>query len=256
MLLAAVTVIAALSGEGPRVPGLALRFGETVGHVDSTHRWLAQAAGPGGGESRTARAPFFGIPATVKLYFESGRLARAEAAVDSATARHADYVQDELRRLGLRRRCAEDSPSQSRCTWDGRASVQLTIQKDHITATMEPPPREAEPASVVTAPPEIPGGGAAVHGAPPPTESAPTVVDSCVPRLPPAARRAGIQGRVYVSALIDTAGRVVDVRVQGGIPELNDAALACARRYRFLPARSKGRPEPAWTTIPVVFLLP
>ena len=55
---------------------------------------------------------------------------------------------------------------------------------------------------------------------------------------PEAARKNGTQGRVWVLALVDTTGRVIEASVERGIPELNAAALDCVRHWRFAPRSS------------------
>lgn len=59
------------------------------------------------------------------------------------------------------------------------------------------------------------------------------VVDSCVAVRPEAAKRAGVFGTVQVKVVIDSTGVVKSATVARGVPELNRAALDCARRYRF-----------------------
>jgi protein TonB len=78
---------------------------------------------------------------------------------------------------------------------------------------------------------------------------------------PEAARKAGIQGRVWVFALVDTSGRVIEAQLERGIPELNAAALECVRRWRFA-ARSSAEPSPEfhgpvsyWVQVPITFTL-
>jgi TonB family protein len=79
---------------------------------------------------------------------------------------------------------------------------------------------------------------AMTHGA----DGDPVLVDSCDAIRPEAARRAGIFGTVFVRIQVDSTGLVSGAAVTRGIPELNRAALACARRYRFAPPLRAGRP--------------
>ena len=64
------------------------------------------------------------------------------------------------------------------------------------------------------------------------------------PRCPasPAARAAGVIGRVWVVALVDVDGRVLEAAVTRGIPALDAAALECVRRWRFEPRTFQGAP--------------
>lgn len=95
-----------------------------------------------------------------------------------------------------------------------------------------------------------------------PSRYPPAKVEFAAPcAYPEAARKAGIQGRVWVFALVDTAGRVLEAHLERGIPELNAAALECVRRWRFA-ARSSAEPSPEfsgpvsyWVQVPITFTL-
>ncbi|TMQ48375.1 MAG: energy transducer TonB [Candidatus Eisenbacteria bacterium] len=77
-----------------------------------------------------------------------------------------------------------------------------------------------------------------------------------VPRAyPDEARRAGIEGTVMVQCLVLEDGSVGDTWVVKSVPELDEAAVACVRQWRFQPARSKGRPVAVWVAVPVRFSL-
>ena len=70
---------------------------------------------------------------------------------------------------------------------------------------------------------------------------------------PETARAAGIQGRVWVLAFVDTDGRVIRAQLKSGIQVLNAAALGCARGWSFEPVTWKGEPCRYWVLVPVVF---
>jgi TonB family protein len=70
---------------------------------------------------------------------------------------------------------------------------------------------------------------------------------------PEAARTAGIQGRVWVFALVGVDGSVIRVQLKSGIPVLNAAALACVRDWSFKPASWQGAPCRYWVLVPVTF---
>jgi TonB family protein len=74
-----------------------------------------------------------------------------------------------------------------------------------------------------------------------------------VPLYPEAARRAGVQGRVWVMALVAHDGHVLDASITRGIPELNRAALSAVMRWRFPPV--EGSTSTYWVEIPVRFRL-
>jgi TonB family protein len=70
---------------------------------------------------------------------------------------------------------------------------------------------------------------------------------------PEAARAAGIQGRVWVLAFVDTDGRVIRTQLKSGIPVLNAAALGCAKRWSFKPVTRQGVPCRYWVLVPLTF---
>ncbi|CCG08383.1 energy transducer TonB [Pararhodospirillum photometricum] len=77
------------------------------------------------------------------------------------------------------------------------------------------------------------------------------------PSYPAAARRAGESGVVVLALLIDTAGAVIDQRVErsSGFPRLDAAALEALGRCRFQPATLDGRREPTWARLRYVWKL-
>jgi protein TonB len=76
-----------------------------------------------------------------------------------------------------------------------------------------------------------------------------------LPRYTRRARRAGEQGTVHLSVLIDHHGEVETVRLADGIPgsELNQLAVDTARRWRFSPARKDGVPVRVWKEVRLEF---
>jgi len=74
---------------------------------------------------------------------------------------------------------------------------------------------------------------------------------------PERARKAGIEGRTVVEALIDTNGLVADVRVlmPSGNADLDLAAAAAAREAKFRPGMQRGVPVRVWVSLPFRFRL-
>ncbi len=74
---------------------------------------------------------------------------------------------------------------------------------------------------------------------------------------PNAAKTAGIEGKVIVQAFVDIKGRVTETVILKDIPNsgFGKAASAAIQRTRFNPAKRRGKPVAAWTTIPVRFIL-
>jgi protein TonB len=78
------------------------------------------------------------------------------------------------------------------------------------------------------------------------------------PGYPEMAERAGIEGVVWVRALVDKDGRVRDAIVQkasGTNAGFEEAALEAAFKNRYKPAIQNGRPIPVWVSYRVVFEL-
>ena len=75
-------------------------------------------------------------------------------------------------------------------------------------------------------------------------EEKPTVIENAAPQYPEAARRAGIEGTVFVSVELDKEGNVTAAVVLKGPSELHAAALEAARSTRFKPARQNDKPVP------------
>ena len=83
----------------------------------------------------------------------------------------------------------------------------------------------------------------------------PELLMTCTPVWPKGARASGVQGRVVVRVLVNTAGRVVDASITRGIALFNASALDCARAPRF-KAYGVGDGAVAFCTeVPVISLL-
>jgi TonB family protein len=98
-----------------------------------------------------------------------------------------------------------------------------------------------------------PGSGEPKFGEYVYVEELPEAVTKVSPNYPPAAREAKVDGTVLIQALVLRDGTVGDVRVQKSIPELDQAAIAAVRQWRFKPALAKGQPVSVWVAVPVRF---
>jgi peptidyl-prolyl cis-trans isomerase A (cyclophilin A) len=76
-----------------------------------------------------------------------------------------------------------------------------------------------------------------------------------VPEYPLDARQAGVSGTVVLEAIIDTDGRVQDLKVISGPALLQQAALDAVKSWRYRPYLLQGRPIEVHTTINVIFSL-
>ena len=83
----------------------------------------------------------------------------------------------------------------------------------------------------------------------------PRIVVGERPDYPENARAKGWEGTVRLQILVNTDGRVEDVRIvaSSGYAELDQTAQRTVRSWRFSPALKNGSPIAAWATVPVVF---
>ncbi|MFA6540728.1 MAG: energy transducer TonB [Bacteroidota bacterium] len=90
-----------------------------------------------------------------------------------------------------------------------------------------------------------------------PVEKSPQIVRSVKPEFPEIARRAGIEGTVWVNILIDKKGKpqkaVIVKEESGGL--FNDVAVAAAMKYQFTPAYMNTGPVKVWVAIKFSFKL-
>jgi TonB family protein len=84
--------------------------------------------------------------------------------------------------------------------------------------------------------------------------TAPSRLD--VPRYPPEASAAGVQGVVIAEVVIDASGTVTDAKVVRSIPLLDEAALQAVRNWRFAPTLLNGQPVPVRMNVTVNFSQP
>ncbi|MEW5795679.1 MAG: TonB family protein [Candidatus Zixiibacteriota bacterium] len=78
-----------------------------------------------------------------------------------------------------------------------------------------------------------------------------------MPEYPRLAKDAGLEGRVWIKALVGKDGSVKDAAVykSSGTPLLDDAALKSAPKNKFKPAIQNGRPVAMWVTYKVDFVI-
>ena len=78
-----------------------------------------------------------------------------------------------------------------------------------------------------------------------------------MPKYPTSALRAGETGVVTVAATIDTNGVPIEVGIddRSGNRDLDRAAVAAVKRWRFEPAMRNGKPVQGTVRVPVEFAL-
>ncbi|PID59687.1 MAG: energy transducer TonB [Ignavibacteriae bacterium] len=73
---------------------------------------------------------------------------------------------------------------------------------------------------------------------------------------PEIAKRAGVQGRVFVKAFVDETGTVRKAEVVKGIGAgCDEAAVAAVMKTRFSPGEQRGKPVKVQVSIPILFKL-
>jgi len=89
-----------------------------------------------------------------------------------------------------------------------------------------------------------------------PVEEAPIQVKSVTPDYPTEAANEGIEGTVWVKALIDKTGTVIDAIIfkdSGKGAGFEEAALNAAYKTKWKPAKSDGKPIAVWVTYKLDF---
>jgi protein TonB len=89
-------------------------------------------------------------------------------------------------------------------------------------------------------------------------EEAPVQIEVVTPEYPEMARRASIEGIVWVKALVDKEGRVRDViivRDSGAKAGFEEAAIEAAKKTFWKPAISNGQPVAVWVAYKIEFKL-
>ncbi len=74
------------------------------------------------------------------------------------------------------------------------------------------------------------------------------------PVYPADANAAGLEGDIYIEAVITRDGSVAGARVVQGVPLLNAAALEAVRQWRFTPTTLNGVPTEVSMTVKVSFM--
>ncbi len=157
-------------------------------------------------------------------------------------------------------------------------SADAPVEFPAVPAVPSPSPVQPTPAQPI--PSALPKRVAAAHPAPQrtpvPAEASPTVVAPTVapaplipphpvvgmetnraPTYPEAARRRGEQGSVLLRVNVSAEGAPVEVALAAtsGHTNLDSAAIAAVRQWRFVPATQAGKAVPAVAEVPIRFRL-
>lgn len=101
------------------------------------------------------------------------------------------------------------------------------------------------------APPQPPSGPVRVADLP----VAPRKTNDVRPLYPDIARQARVEGTVVMEAVLDTAGRVTQLRVIQSVPLLDQSAMNAVRQWRYTPSTYGGHPVSVLMTITIRFTL-
>lgn len=75
-------------------------------------------------------------------------------------------------------------------------------------------------------------------------------------QYPEIAKRAGVEGKVYVLAFVNESGDVTGAQIIKGIGAgCDEAALDAVRQTKFKPGRQRGKPVKVQVSIPIIFKL-
>jgi len=252
----------------PRVPGMRLRLGMTEGQVLAAGSFITLGTPEGAAVLRKGPARFFGVLGEATVVLRGGLLSEVRFEANGVGAHSQDYVNDQLRMLSLERQCQTDEPGSRVCDLTSssfRLHLEMTQGRVSAHTFPWPPPPDAG----------TPGGAdsaAAGGAAPAPVATLPETLTitpasrnrpDAWPRIlpgppvqyPEKAKQESIQGVVWMIALVDTSGVVMNAAIERGIPELNQAALAWVRSTKFSPCRRNDAPCRYAVRVPAYFTL-
>ena len=81
------------------------------------------------------------------------------------------------------------------------------------------------------------------------------IVKKVTPVYPPEAKKARIQGKVLLNAIIGKTGEVENLKVSSGDPMLQQSAMEAVRQWTYKPFLLNGQPVEVKTTITVTYTL-
>jgi protein TonB len=136
-------------------------------------------------------------------------------------------------------------------TDDVLEDIEIGDTEIDLTEQMEappPPPKEEKKVE------EEPTYFVAVEEMPEPIGGIKGIQEKIV--YPEIAKRAGVEGKVYVLAFVDQSGTVTKAQVIKGIGAgCDEAALNAVLKTRFKPGKQRGKPVNVQVSIPIIFKL-
>ena len=153
-----------------------------------------------------------------------------------------------------------------------QVAVSVPVAKPTIGVPVPVPDAEVNPEQTIATQQEMsnvpspvvesgPGGGGDIRieddpdpGSFIPVEKQPVPVKQTSPEYPEIARRAGVEGTVWVKILVDKDGKAKKAIIMKSDAEIfNDAAIAAAKQWVFTPAMMNNGPVAVWAAIPFRF---
>jgi periplasmic protein TonB len=132
---------------------------------------------------------------------------------------------------------------------DALQDVNIQSTELDVNANVAPPPPPKE--NTESAEPQY---FVAVEDMPEPIGGIAAIQQKIV--YPEIAKRAGIEGRVYVKAFVDENGTVTKVEVEKGLGAgCDEAAEKAVKETKFKPGKQRGKPVKVQVVIPIVFKL-
>ncbi|MCW8810898.1 MAG: energy transducer TonB [Ignavibacteriaceae bacterium] len=128
--------------------------------------------------------------------------------------------------------------------------IELGETELDVNAQMEAPPPPKEEKKVE----EEPTYFVAVEEMPDPIGGIKGIQEKIV--YPEIAKRAGVEGKVYILAFVDETGTVTKAQVLKGIGAgCDEAALDAVQKTKFKPGKQRGKPVKVQVSIPIIFKL-
>ena len=92
-----------------------------------------------------------------------------------------------------------------------------------------------------------------------PCEVMPSFLRKKEPRYPEMARRAGIEGKVFVSVLVSEKGKPIKAKIMKRVPSdqtiFDEAAIECVMKSTYSPGVQNSSPIEVWLAVPIRFTL-
>ena len=128
--------------------------------------------------------------------------------------------------------------------------IEIEDTEIDLNANMEAPPPPPKEEKVE----EEPTYFVAVEEMPEPIGGIKGIQDKII--YPEIAKRAGVEGKVYVLAFVDESGKVTKAQVIKGIGAgCDEAALDAVLKTKFKPGKQRGKPVKVQVSIPIIFKL-